>query len=352
MDNAKKEMEEKEITKRNGLGMMVFCILGTLVSVLGFVCGIGFAVSAGEGKEFSGNVIPGVVIAVISTIVFIIFCIMFGGLKSVNPNEALVFTLFGDYYGTIKTEGFYWINPFVSAVNPVAKSLFVETAKAASGTTQTGTGRAGEAGYTAGYTGKKISLKTLTLNNEKQKVNDLLGNPIIVGSIVIWKIANPTSAVFEVDNYMTFLSTQCDSAMRNIARLYPYDVMEEDDDVEVEKTLRGSSQEVADELQKDLQERVKSAGIEIIDVRITHLAYAPEIAAAMLQRQQATAVIAARKKIVEGAVGMVEMALNQLSDDGIVLLDEERKAAMVSNLLVVLCGNKDAQPVVNSGSIY
>lgn len=348
MDNAKKEMAEREITKRNGLSMLVVNILGTLVSIFGFVYGICLAVSASEGNEVSGNVIPGVVVAVISAIVFIVFCIMFGGLKAVNPNEALVFTLFGDYYGTIKKEGFYWVNPFVSAVNPVAKSIFVETAKAASGTTQTGTGTAGE----AGYTGKKISLKTLTLNNEKQKVNDLLGNPINVGSIVIWKVINPTRAVFEVDNYMTFLSTQCDSAMRNIARMYPYDVMEEDDDVEAEKTLRGSSQEVAEELKKDLQERVKSAGIEIIDVRITHLAYAPEIAAAMLQRQQATAVIAARKKIVEGAVGMVEMALNQLSDDGIVLLDEERKAAMVSNLLVVLCGNKDAQPVVNSGSIY
>lgn len=348
MDNEKKEMTEREITKRNGLRIMIVNIFVMLVSVFGIVCGICLAVSASEGKEASGNVVLGVAVAVISSIVFIVCCIMYGGLKAVNPNEALVLTLFGDYYGTIKKEGFYWVNPFVSAVNPMSKSIFAEAAKAASATVQIGTGAEGE----TGSTGNKISLKTLTLNNEKQKVNDLLGNPIIVGSIVIWRVVNPTKAVFEVDNYMTFLSTQCDSAMRNIARLYPYDLMEEDDDVEAEKTLRGSSREVAEELKKDLQERIKSAGIEIIDVRITHLAYAPEIAAAMLQRQQATAVIAARKKIVEGAVGMVEMALNQLSDDGIVMLDEERKAAMVSNLLVVLCGNKDAQPVVNSGSIY
>lgn len=197
---------------------------------------------------------------------------------------------------------------------------------------------------------KKISLKTMTLNNEKQTVNDERGNPIIIGTIVIWRIVDTTKAVFNVQNYRTFLSTQCDSATRNIARMYPYDLLEEDSSNE--KTLRGSSQEIADMMKQDLQERVAMAGLEILEVRITHLSYAPEIAAAMLQRQQAEAIVAARKKIVEGAVGMVEMALAQLNDDRIVDLDEERKAAMVSNLLVVLCGNKDAQPIVNSGSIY
>ena len=197
---------------------------------------------------------------------------------------------------------------------------------------------------------KKISLKTMTLNNEKQTVNDERGNPIIIGTIVIWRIVDTTKAVFNVQNYRTFLSTQCDSATRNISRMYPYDLLE--DDSINEKTLRGSSQEIADMMKQDLQQRVAMAGLEILEVRITHLSYAPEIAAAMLQRQQAEAVVAARKKIVEGAVGMVEMALAQLNDDQIVNLDEERKAAMVSNLLVVLCGNKDAQPIVNSGSIY
>ena len=199
--------------------------------------------------------------------------------------------------------------------------------------------------------GKKISLKAMTLNNEKQKINDKLGNPIIIGIVVIWRVTNTAKAVFNVDNYKEFLSIQCDSALRNVVRLYPYDISEDGDGVE-EKSLRGSSQEIADILKEEIQKKVEIAGLEISEARITHLAYAPEIAAAMLQRQQASAIIDARKLIVEGAVGMVEMALNKLGENDIVTLDEERKAAMVSNLLVVLCGNKDAQPIVHSGSIY
>lgn len=196
--------------------------------------------------------------------------------------------------------------------------------------------------------GKKLSLKAMTLNNDKQKVNDEEGNPIEIGVVVIWKITNTARAVFCVDNYVSYISTQCDAAIRQVARQYPYDVASDGD----EKSLRGSSQEIAEILKKELQARVEMAGIEIMEARIAHLAYAPEIAAAMLQRQQASAIIAARQKIVDGAVGMVEMALRKLSENGVVELDEERKAAMVSNLLVVLCGNKDAQPIVNSGSIY
>jgi regulator of protease activity HflC (stomatin/prohibitin superfamily) len=193
-----------------------------------------------------------------------------------------------------------------------------------------------------------MSLKAMTLNNEKQKVNDALGNPIIIGIVVIWKVVNTAKAAFNVDNYVEYLSIQCDSALRNIVRLFPYDAS----DAEGEKSLRGSSQEVADRLKTEIQGKADIAGIEILEARITHLSYAPEIAAAMLQRQQASAIIAARQMIVEGAVGMVEMALAQLSANNVVNLDEERKAAMVSNLLVVLCGNRDAQPIVNSGSIY
>jgi regulator of protease activity HflC (stomatin/prohibitin superfamily) len=188
----------------------------------------------------------------------------------------------------------------------------------------------------------------MTLNNEKQKINDELGNPIIIGIVVIWKVVNTAKAAFNVDNYTEYLSIQCDSSLRNIVRLYPYDASTEDG----EKSLRGSSQEVAEKLKEEIQSRVDIAGLDILEARITHLAYAPEIAAAMLQRQQASAIIAARQMIVEGAVGMVEMALAKLSENNIVQLDEERKAAMVSNLLVVLCGNKDPQPIVNSGSIY
>lgn len=334
---------ERIITKKNGMSMLLTNLAGIILSVVILVAGIMLCASEKTVIAKDADTALGVVLIIAATILFTVCCILFAGLKSVNPNEALVFTLFGTYYGTIREEGFYWVNPFVSAVNPTAKSML-------SGATEAAANQTTQPASTESYS-KKVSLKTMTLNNEKQKVNDSLGNPIIVGSIVIWKVVNPTKAVFEVENFKTFLSIQCDSAMRNIARLYPYDDMDESDG-ENEKTLRGSSQEVADELKKDLQKRVESAGLEIVDVRITHLAYAPEIAAAMLQRQQATAIIAARRKIVEGAVSMCEMALQQLSEEEIVVLDDERKAAMVSNLLVVLCGNKDAQPIVNSGSIY
>ncbi len=191
----------------------------------------------------------------------------------------------------------------------------------------------------------------MTLDNNKQKVNDKMGNPIEIGVVIIWRVVNATKAVFNVDNYISFLSIQADSSLRNIVRLYPYDIWGEGADAD-ELSLRGSSQEVALKLRQELQSKVEDAGLEIVETRITHLAYAPEIAAAMLQRQQASAIIDARKLIVEGAVGMVEMALLKLSQNQIVEMDSERKAAMVSNLLVVLCGSKEAQPVVNSGSLY
>ena len=235
------------------------------------------------------------------------------------------------------------MNPFVTAVNPAAKPAQVKdnSSQSINNLSQM-TGAVAESGS------KKISLKAITLNNEKQKINDQLGNPIIIGIVVIWKVINTTKAVFNVDNYEEYLSIQCDSALRNIVRLYPYDVPGDDN----ESSLRGSSQEVADKLKAEIQEKVEIAGLEIIEARITHLSYAPEISAVMLQRQQASAIIDARQMIVEGAVGMVEMALAKLNENEIVQLDEERKAAMVSNLLVVLCGNKDAQPIVNSGSLY
>ena len=196
----------------------------------------------------------------------------------------------------------------------------------------------------------------MTLSNTKQKVNDVLGNPVEISVAVTWQVVDTAKAVFAVDNFKEFLSLQCDSAVRDIVRVYPYDVSDNIDttgDGQADDgSLRGSSTVVAERIRDNLQERVKEAGIEILDTRITYLAYAPEIAAAMLQRQQAAAIIDARKMIVDGAVGMVEMALERLNENGIVELDEERKAAMVSNLLVVLCGNKDAQPVVNSGSLY
>lgn len=205
-------------------------------------------------------------------------------------------------------------------------------------------------------TNKKISLKIMTLNNNRQKINDCLGNPIEIGIAVMWRVVDTAKAVFNVDNYKEYLSLQCDSALRNIVRIYPYDVAPNvdttGDGVADEGSLRGSSEIVAARIRDEIQQKVKEAGLEIIEARITYLAYAPEIAAVMLQRQQASAIIDARKMIVDGAVGMVEMALERLNENDVVTLDEERKAAMVSNLLVVLCGNHDAQPVVNSGSLY
>jgi regulator of protease activity HflC (stomatin/prohibitin superfamily) len=258
-----------------------------------------------------------------------------------------VLTLFGRYYGTLKGAGFFFVNPFVTATNPAAKSAVAGTMMMmAQAAAESKTGAAQASAYQP--VNKKISLKAMTLNNDKQKINDSMGNPIIIGIVVIWRVVNTAKAVFCVDNYSEYLSIQSDSALRNVVRLYPYDVFGDDN----EKTLRASSQEVADRLKQEIQSKADIAGLEIMEAKITHLSYAPEIAAAMLQRQQASAIIDARQMIVEGAVGMVEMALAKLNENNVVHLDEERKAAMVSNLLVVLCGNKDAQPIVNSGSIY
>ena len=259
--------------------------------------------------------------------------------------------------GTLKGEGFYFVNPFCSAVNPAAKTRLNQSGdvdaghKAASASLSVALGA-----QQPESANKKISLKIMTLNNSRQKINDCLGNPVEIGIAVTWKVVDTARAVFAVDNYKEFLSLQCDSALRNIVRLYPYDVSPDvdttGDGLADEGSLRGSSEVVAARIRDEIQSKVQEAGLEIVEARITYLAYAPEIAAVMLQRQQAAAIIDARKMIVDGAVGMVEMALERLNKGGMVELDEERKAAMISNLLEVLCGNHDAQPVVNSGSLY
>ncbi len=328
-------VEEKEIKPFSGGIMLLLVLIGFGVSIWGII--------AGSINLSKMNYNFGAFLLVAGIILIIVLCVLLGGFHILNPNEAIVMTLFGKYYGTIKKEGFYYTNPFAGAIHPARTSPVNTNINVGTYTTGTATTNSAAQGS------KKISTKTLTLSNEKQKVNDVLGNPIIIGAVVIWRVADPTKAVFNVDNYKTYLSIQCDSTIRNVARLYPYDTMENDAD---EKTLRGSSQEIAESMRIELQQRVSEAGLEIKEVRITHLSYAEEIAAAMLQRQQAVAVIAARQKIVEGAVSMVKMAIDQLGQEEIVVLDDERKAAMVSNLLVVLCGNKDAQPIVNSGSLY
>ena len=279
------------------------------------------------------------------------------GLKVLKPQEALVLTLFGKYVGTLKGEGFYFVNPFCTSVNPAAKTKLNQSADVDGGKNgiQAALSAANQAA-SAEALSKKISLKIMTLNNARQKINDCLGNPIEIGIAVMWRVTDTAAAVFNVDNYKEYLSLQCDAALRNIVRIYPYDVAPgidtTGDGQADEGSLRGSSEVVAGRIRDEIQAKVAEAGLEIIEARITYLAYAPEIAAVMLQRQQASAIIDARKMIVEGAVGMVEMALERLAENNTVELDEERKAAMVSNLLVVLCGNRDAQPVVNSGSLY
>lgn len=322
-------LHNQEITPRktSGMAFMILNIILIAVAIVAFVYGI---ILFEKGQN------AGMVLILIGAAYgFIIGPVLFGGLKIIKPNEALVLTLFGKYIGTLKGEGFYFVNPFASSATPPEISSI-------------STGVAVDKSITVSK--KRLSLKSMTLSNDKQKINDLLGNPIIIGIVVIWRVTNTAKAMFNVDNYFEYLSIQCDSALRNIVRLYPYD--SSDTDAGNETSLRGSSKEIAEKLRAAIQEKVEVAGIEITEARITHLAYAPEIAAAMLQRQQASAIVDARQLIVEGAVGMVEMALDKLSTSNLVELDEERKAAMVSNLLVVLCGNKDAQPIVNSGSLY
>lgn len=297
----------------------------------------------------------GIALLVAGIVLVLTAFVLCGGLKVLKPQEALVLTLFGRYVGTLKEDGFYFVNPFCTSVNPAAKTKLSQSGDVnAPASVLAITNNAVSAGMEA--VSNKISLKIMTLNNNKQKINDCLGNPIEIGIAVTWKVVDTAKAVFNVDNYKEFLSLQCDSALRDIVRIYPYDVAPNvdttGDGVADEGSLRGSSEIVAGKIRDEIQKRVADAGIEVVEARITYLAYAPEIAAVMLQRQQASAIIDARKMIVDGAVGMVEMALDRLSENHTVELDEERKAAMVSNLLVVLCGNRDAQPIVNSGSLY
>ena len=333
-------MEEKVLNlQQNGMMMLIVDIRLWIVHV---------------GRVILAESMFGTMALVLSIVVMVIAYIgailILPGLKVLKPQEALVLTLFGKYVGTLKSEGFYFVNPFVTAVNPAAGTKLNQSGDIEASNSKVKVNSSSE------VLSKKISLKMMTLSNTKQKINDCLGNPIEIGIAVIWRVKDTAKAVFNVDNYKEYLSLQCDAALRNIVRLYPYDVSNNVDttgDGEFDDgSLRGSSEVVAQRIKQEIQDKVAEAGLEIVEARITYLAYAPEIAAVMLQRQQASAIIDARKMIVDGAVGMVEMALERLNENNVVELDEERKAQMVSNLLVVLCGNKDATPIVNSGSLY
>ena len=342
-------MKEKLLeNKKKGMLVLILTTLLYVAAIAGCVFG---GILVGDGRSPA--------LLVISIVWVCLGWIPYCGLKVLKPQEALVLTLFGKYVGTLKNEGFYYVNPFCTSVNPAADTHLHQSGDVDNSASKSALSLALNVGKTEidmSGTGKKISLKIMTLNNNRQKINDCLGNPVEIGIAVMWRVVDTAKAVFNVDNYKEYLSLQCDTALRNIVRIYPYDVAPNvdttGDGIADEGSLRGSSEVVAARIRDEIQKRVEEAGLEVIEARITYLAYAPEIAAVMLQRQQASAVVDARKMIVDGAVGMVEMALERLNQNGVVELDEERKAAMVSNLLVVLCGNRDAQPVVNSGSLY
>jgi regulator of protease activity HflC (stomatin/prohibitin superfamily) len=287
------------IRERESPGVPGLMVLGLLLPAM-LLCGYGFVQSVRENAAVEA-------LAFVLADVFAVFLLC--GLFVVNPNEGRVLQLFGDYRGTVRRPGLRWANPFL--------------------------------------TKRRISMRVRNFESAKLKVNDTDGNPIEIAAVVVWRVVDSAEAVFEVDNYENYVKVQSEAAVRNLATRYPYDAHEEG-----HLSLRGSTQEVAKDLKHEIQERLAKAGVEVIEARLSHLAYASEIAAAMLRRQQAGAIIAARQKIVEGAVGMVDMALERLSKSQLVRLDEERKAAMVSNLLVVLCADREAQPVVNTGTLY
>jgi regulator of protease activity HflC (stomatin/prohibitin superfamily) len=292
-------MNEKSLTSISGY---VLLLVGWL---LVFSPGLVFA-----ARGLPLNISVGLAIG-LSILLLIAGIIVLSGLSVINPNESVVTTFFGSYVGTMRQNGLRWVNPF--------------------------------------YTKKKISLRARNLNGQTLKVNDQMGNPIEIAAVVVWQVSDTAKALFEVDDYTLFVQIQSEAAVRHLANSHTYD-QTEDENADV--TLRDNTGRINDVLETELNERLARAGVTIIEARISHLAYAPEIAGAMLQRQQASAVVAARKQIVDGAVGMVEMALARLAEKNVVTLDEERKAAMVSNLLVVLCGEKNVNPVVNTGSIY
>ena len=345
-------MQEKVLTNKKNGGLVLILIILTIIASAALCIWSATKLPEESFVDANGDATYSILMLV-GILVMTVAFLLIPGLKILKPQEALVLTLFGKYIGTIKGEGFYFVNPFAVAVNPAYKTKLAQSGDVAGQRPIIAT-TPENAQFDSAH--KKISLKIMTLNNHRQKINDCLGNPVEIGIAVMWKVVDTAKAVFVVDNYKEYLSLQCDTALRNIVRIYPYDVAPNvdttGDGFADEGSLRGSSEVVAERIRKEIQEKVAPAGLEIVEARITYLAYAPEIAAVMLQRQQASAIIDARKMIVDGAVGMVEMALERLAQNNTVVLDDEKKATMVSNLLVVLCGNHDAQPIVNTGSLY
>ena len=336
-NNTNVNLTEKAVWHTSGMGVL---IVNTLL-MLGAIAAVIYGLVDGAADNVP-LLVAGIVYLLIPTWLF------YGGLCILRPQEAMVLTLFGKYNGTLRGPGFFFVNPFSSAFKsevgkPSSGAANISSTKSAAKSDELSK-------LLADAAARKISLKAKTLNNDKQRINDLLGNPVIIDTVVVWRIVDTAKAMFNVDNFIEFLSIQCDSSLRSIVSQYPYDLPR--DGQSEDKCLRSASEEVVVRLKADIQTKVDIAGMEIMDARITNLSYAPEIASAMLQRQQASALVDAKQTIVDGAVDIVQMALKRLSADNVVALDEERKAAMVSNLLVVLCSNSEAQPVINSGSLY
>ena len=320
--------KEVQIKAASGWGMLVAVIIGYIASPL--LCLVAIV---------QGNVL----LIIAAALLFIATIIASCGFFTLQPGQARVCVLFGDYKGTVRDEGFHWANPFY------ARSLGTSSAPATTGV------KVGEEGIelNAGSSHTaKISTRARTYNGDRIKVNDKMGNPIEIATVVVWRVVDTAKAVFDVDDYESYVYTVTETALRHVASIYSYDHMDDDDSTSNAITLRTNIEEVSEALRIELDRRLEMAGVDVVDARLTHLAYAPEIAQAMLRRQQAEAIIAARKKIVEGAVSMVDMALDKLAEGGTVEMDDERKAVMASNLMVVLCGDSEAQPVVNTGSLY
>ena len=336
---------EKQARAASGWPMLFVTLAAYAASIWGIVQGIIILATAEEAGAAAP--VTGPVLLVGGIVLLIVAIILSSGFFSLQPGQARVLVLFGNYVGTVHDSGFYWANPFYSHSlgNPDAGAIPVDEALEESA-------KSIRAAALAKGLSTTVSLRARTLNGERLKVNDKMGNPIEIATVVVWHVADTAKALFDVDNYPSYVAMQTETALRHVASVYAYDHMEDDDASNSSITLRSNIEEVSASLKEELDRRLAPAGVSVDDARLTHLAYAPEIAQAMLRRQQAEAIIAARKKIVEGAVSMVDMALKELSDGGVVEFDEDRKAVMASNLMVVLCGESEAQPVLNTGSLY
>ena len=340
---------EKQLKAKSGYGMLATLIVALLVIIALFIWSIMGFVNTPDGVDAPAMYGIGMAASIIA---FCLWFIPLAGFFSLQPGQARVCILFGKYVGTVRDEGFFWANPFYTRSMGVSGAAENAIAEAAGGSGLSLSKSVKAAAEAAKGQSTTVSVRVRTLNGDRLKVNDKMGNPIEIATVVVWHVADTAKALFDVDDYQSYVAMQAETALRHVASVYAYDHLEDESDSTSAITLRANVEEVSETLRSELSRRLAPAGVEVDDARLTHLAYSPEITQAMLRRQQAEAVIAARKKIVEGAVSMVDMAVKEMADGGTIELDEERKATMASNLMVVLCGESEARPVVNTGSLY